>query len=275
MSNGVITAYPFVPFIENNVNNFSPLQIGGLITWLDASDTATLYTTTGMSTAATADGDKVGRWLDKSGNGFDAQQSTLLNRPTLKLATMAGHRCVDFTGSPVAMGCSAMVKTLSEWTMIFAVQPYADYGDYRMFANLGYDGVLAENNDQNAAILVTELTTGNIYTQHKLNTAGPVAYSDTNPQVLGWQWIGSGSNNLKIYKNTGAAIAQATDAATGTMAINGYSLGANYRQNASYMSMRLSEMLLYSRKLTTAELNRARSYLASKWGVSASNANFA
>ena len=64
---------------------FSPLSIAGLQLWLDASDSGTLYTDSAGSTPATADGDPVGRWADKSGNSNHTLQTDGTKKPLLKL----------------------------------------------------------------------------------------------------------------------------------------------------------------------------------------------
>ena len=65
---------------------FSPLSIAGLQLWLDASDSTTLFTDSAGSTPATADGDPVGRWADKSGNSNHTLQTDGTKKPLLKLS---------------------------------------------------------------------------------------------------------------------------------------------------------------------------------------------
>ena len=57
--------------------SFSPLQILNLQVWLDAKDLSTLWTTSGKTVQVESDGDLVGYWADKSGNGFDWLQANV------------------------------------------------------------------------------------------------------------------------------------------------------------------------------------------------------
>lgn len=57
----------------------APSDISGLVAWYRASDADTLFSA--GSTAAT-DGGVVGKWSDKSGNGWDLTQATAGNKPT-------------------------------------------------------------------------------------------------------------------------------------------------------------------------------------------------
>lgn len=78
---------------------FSPASIGGLQLWLDASDASTLFTDSAGTTAATADGDPVGYWGDKSGNTNNTTQADGTKKPLLKLATQNSKNSVRFDGS--------------------------------------------------------------------------------------------------------------------------------------------------------------------------------
>jgi hypothetical protein len=73
---------------------FSPLSISGLALWLDASDASTLFQAHTGTTPAVADGDVVGYWGDKSGNGKNAIQSVAGSKPVLKLAQKNGRNTV-------------------------------------------------------------------------------------------------------------------------------------------------------------------------------------
>ena len=78
---------------------FSPSSIAGLQLWLDASDSTTLFTDSAGSTPATADGDPVGYWGDKSGNTNNTTQADGTKKPLLKLATQNSKNSVRFDGS--------------------------------------------------------------------------------------------------------------------------------------------------------------------------------
>lgn len=62
---------------------WSPAQLAGLIAWY-RSDSG-LFTTAAGSTPAVNEGDPIGRWEDRSGNGNHLTQTTLSRRPSLTL----------------------------------------------------------------------------------------------------------------------------------------------------------------------------------------------
>ena len=53
--------------------------------WFDANDLSTLFQDSAGTTPVTAVGQKVGKWLDKSGNGNHASQSNAALRPTYQI----------------------------------------------------------------------------------------------------------------------------------------------------------------------------------------------
>jgi hypothetical protein len=77
---------------------FSPSSIAGLQLWLDASDSGTLYTDSAGSTPATADGDPVGRWADKSGNNNHTIQADGTKKPLLKVNILNGKSIIRNDG---------------------------------------------------------------------------------------------------------------------------------------------------------------------------------
>lgn len=65
--------------------------------WFDATDLATLWQTEDTSTPVTTDGQKVGRWLDKSGNGHVLVNAVDSTRPVYN--TAASKHWLTFDGS--------------------------------------------------------------------------------------------------------------------------------------------------------------------------------
>jgi hypothetical protein len=76
---------------------FSPLSLSPAL-WLDASDSGSLFQSNGGA-AASNDGDPVGYWMDKSGNGKHATQTSGTNKPTLKTAIQNGKNIVRTNGT--------------------------------------------------------------------------------------------------------------------------------------------------------------------------------
>jgi hypothetical protein len=70
----------------------------GLLLWLDATDASTLFQDEDRTTPAT-DGDPIGGWADKSGNGFHAYQDDSVLAPTLTSTAINGLPTVRLDGT--------------------------------------------------------------------------------------------------------------------------------------------------------------------------------
>jgi len=81
---------------QSNASRFNPLSLSPAL-WLDASDASTLFQNGVV--AASADGDPVGVWRDKSGNNRHAIQLSGSNKPTLKTAILNSKNIVRTNGT--------------------------------------------------------------------------------------------------------------------------------------------------------------------------------
>ena len=96
---------------------FTPTSISGLQLWLDASDSSTLYQNSNGTTAATADGDPVGYWADKSGNGRHATQSDGTKKAALKVSNQNGRNVNYFDGVNDNLGFSFPISYGYVWVV--------------------------------------------------------------------------------------------------------------------------------------------------------------
>ena len=100
-----------------NRPSFSPLSLSPAL-WLDASDAATLFQSNGGAAAA-ADGDPVGYWLDKSGNGRHLTQASGTNKPAFKTAIKNGLSAVRFDGVNDSLATATFgLSTLARWCFV-------------------------------------------------------------------------------------------------------------------------------------------------------------
>jgi hypothetical protein len=116
------TRYNFRGTGTFSMDTFSPssslFASGEKGAWFDASDLTTLFQDSAGTIPVTAVGQKVGKWLDKSGNGAHAVQATLANQPTYqidpegnpnvtftKLGTQLVTPSINFAGTAQMMVC--------------------------------------------------------------------------------------------------------------------------------------------------------------------------
>jgi hypothetical protein len=89
---------------------FDPRSISGLALWLDSADASTLFQNSNGTTPATATGDPIGYWRDKSGSGSHVTQATAANRPSRAVGPF-GKPAIDFDGVNDCLFCDNTAVT--------------------------------------------------------------------------------------------------------------------------------------------------------------------
>ena len=239
---------------------FSPSSIAGLQLWLDASDSSTLFTDSAGSTPATADGDPVGRWADKSGNSNHTLQTDGTKKPLLKVNILNGKSIIrndgvnDFLKSTTGGADSSFT--------VFATN-----------IKRGGQGL------NMMAVSMGEETTG------KRRCIWHPANGNTWPNTISFNgfsrdvqadlpWV-TGTANIAQFINTSGAIqiaknnsAWTTSTSPGIVAYTATSifLGSN-NQMTEIFNGDYAEVLVYAASLSDANRTLILDYLNTKWSI--------
>ena len=235
---------------------FNPTSIPGCQLWLDASDTTTITGTTSVTA-----------WKDKSGYG---RNPTIFGAPNSQYGTINGVKAMWFDGSSGTWGnfsnAGATVSGFAVGTMNSGTPGYG-----RMIGlgnsggnddiGSGYCPLLLRQSG-NQVICTRRFSTDHIYSSYTYDTpflAAPV-YDGTNGT---------------LYVN-GSSIVQYS--ATGNFGYSNYSVGCGiYSITANTVDTWkgfVGEVILYNTALTTTQRQTIESYLAQKWGLTASLPTF-
>jgi len=254
-----------------DVSSFNPKKIPGLGLDLDAS--YGVLNSINPDVPAT-NGQAVRRWLDKSGNGRDFDQSTATNQPIFESAGMNGRACIDCDGVNdfmerindsllqnvpgatvfhVIINDSVSPTNLSN---IFAISRNANFSRYVTFQNTvgARYSLLVRRTDEGVSgqidstvssattnpTILTSLAdfpsaTGAIYIDGVLNTAGATA----NPGALT-------SNTASILLRLAA-----NPASPPTIFYGG----------------KIARVLVWPRALTAPEIAQVHAYLSQTYGI--------
>lgn len=227
---------------------FSPLSIAGLQLWLDASDSTTLFTDSAGSTPATADGDVVGRWADKSGNTRHATQSDGTKKPALKLALENGRNAIQFdVSNDTISGTAGANYPRHTFTVIrFPVSSIATVNcvAYRFFTS----GLAVPNGRSTFRIVrdgVAWADSGFVGSQ--------ISHSDTGKYLI--EFVKSSQSSDELLRNGSS--------------YQTYSNASVVNSNIYAMSCCgvVCEYLVYDQSLSADEKSSVRTYLNAKWGV--------
>ena len=223
---------------------FNPLSITGLQFWVDASDYTTLYQDSGLTTRAINDGDVIGGWSDKSGNGRNALQTDGTKKPLLKLAIQNGRNVVRFDGVNDNM-------TFSNWQS----NPATVFLVVRSSSDTIFLSALAGASPSYP--LFYYYTNGNVYGQ------GGYLSGFTTANTYN-QWTVTCSTTARTIRRDGTAgssLAGTVDSALYSM-IGTYDNSPNYAQNGDTL-----EILGYNSVLSNSDILLVEAYLKAKWGT--------
>jgi hypothetical protein len=227
---------------------FTPTQISGCQLWLDATD----VNGTGTSVA---NGSTISTWTDKSGNGRNASQATVANRPSV--GRVNDRTAIVFSGSPVFM---ILPNITSVPVSIFMIAASTQNANNTFFVSLG--------GFPNAIFLREQFS--------------PVFFGIDGGS--GGQYLTSVRDlNTHIWSFTLPASASGTFAFDGSVvATSGFTLGANtnfvsnsigtWNQQSADGNIRggISEIVMYDVALSASMRQQVEGYLAWKWGLQGS-----
>ena len=236
---------------------FGPANVSDLEIWLDATDTGTVI----------RDGsDKVSRWNDKSGNRNDATQGTGANQPTFNPTGLNNKPtlCFDFPTSDFmlvpngANGSSeydvfvvAEVNNTVDTMHMLSARPLIDNVDTFTFNRPSSNHFRALFNATANLANYTDLTT----------TVGAPFIAETA--------FGSTVTDMAGFKD--GILSSFTDTASGVMNVTPLGVGCLYNTVAmtpqDLWDGNISEILVYSRSLTTSERAVINQYLSNKYGI--------
>ena len=96
----------------------APTDIAGCQLWLDASDSATLWTNTGGTNPVASAGDLVARWDDKSGNSYPVTQGDSGRQPAYEPNTLGGNSALYFDSDKMDRANSLGISGNDDRTVI-------------------------------------------------------------------------------------------------------------------------------------------------------------
>jgi len=239
---------------------FSPADINDLKLWLDANDASTLFQDTSKTTSASANNDPIGCWADKSGNGFDHDQSASASRPILDTSQMSlnsikfvransnwleNSTCTDnitwfaafnFTNEGVLVGQGAAINGyLLFHTGTNGQQNY-------MGTNAGYRNA---DNTITMSRNVDTICSGDMVNFIRRNGVQAPMCGPFNTTPNPYDYNGGVSADIGTY------IGRRGLSPTNHAPLDGY----------------IGEVITYDRRLSSTEIGQVESYLSAKWSI--------
>jgi len=221
-------------------------SVPNLVSWLDASDGATL----------TLSGNSVTAWADKSGNGNNATQTDASKQPTYNVATLNGLPVIEFDGTTDKMRWFQPAS--ATFTLFFVARSRIDnFTNKRFISN--YDGagaltpgeyVLGWNNSNQVQLLRESLTLNATATRN--TNAHLFAIQNTSVSAF-IRYDGTQTNSGTGY---------------GTAPVRELYIGEDQANdlNENWDGV-FAELLFYDRALSPSEVLIVEAFLRNKWGT--------
>jgi hypothetical protein len=233
--------------------SFNPLSFSPAL-WLDASDASTLFQSNGGA-AASADGDPVGYWLDKSGNNNHATQTSGSNKPTLKTAIQNSKNIVRANGTSSRM----------TFTGINILFPYTYYFVYKK-SSTGAKFETLGNQSSNATYSLESFSDNIIYGFQKISGTSNSFWKTVsvfNDYANFVSMISSSDGTIgSLYNKTNVVPIQNNGSANYTSVYTSLLFA-----DGSWANGDLAEVFIFNTQHDATQRTNMQNYLVSKWGI--------
>lgn len=243
---------------------FTPYSFPNLTLWLDASDPATLFQDSSLTTPAAADNDPVGGWQDKSGRGNNVTGAGGV-RPLLKLNILSGKPVLRYDGTDDALdGSSTSTFDIGTGDVaVFAVakQVSAPAADGYILGNL-------VNGSPFDGFGVGMDTSGRYWGKTRDAASAQVQITDTTVRTNTFvvvTFVRTGGVNSLYINGTGVGTPAASTGSCGGDALT--SGRARTGAASNYWKDDIAEKFVVVGPFNAALLLPGVRYLGAKWGI--------
>jgi hypothetical protein len=232
--------------LRPRATGFSPKSIAGLHLWLDAADSSTITTGTGVS-----------EWRDKSATGSTWTQATGNNQPATGTATINGKNVLVFDGTNDSLTASAPLSTSMPLTM-FIVQRISTATVAGMTYAAGTGDAFNMRQAGSTSGFLEVIAAG---ARMFLGSSGRTGIND----IVSVTFPASTDGSLFVNGVSQSPLTNATLKPTLT--------GTHYigrRADGFYLNGQVAEILAYAAELSASQRRAAEAYLGKKWGITVS-----
>lgn len=246
---------------------FSPLSLfaaSEVGAWYDPSDLTTMFQDSAGTTPVTADGQPVGKILDKSGRGNHASQATAAARPLYK--TDGTYSWLQFDGVDDSLSTAAIDFTSTDKMSVFSGNYFAN--------NTGNQSVTALSSDPDAVagsfrydrnVATSRLQLGSV----GVRLLSSYALSSPIKSVSSQSYRFDSGGSIALRHNGAAVILTpvVTDAITPRMFANSGLFIGSQGGTSSLFNGNVYSLIVRGALSTTQEITDTETWVAAKTGV--------
>lgn len=222
---------------------FNPKMIAGLQLWLDAADSSTITTSTGVS-----------EWRDKSLTGSVWAQTTGNNQPATGTQTINGKNVLVFDGVNDSLSASAPLNTSMPLSLFWATRLVSATNYGMTYATSASDDLNIRTEGASDRLQITA-GGGNAI------TSGPARAGEND--ILSWVIPSGAGTNSRLFRN-------GTELTLDGPTLKPVLTGTHYigqRADGFNANIWVAEIIAYSTELSDAQRKSVESYLGKRWGI--------
>jgi hypothetical protein len=231
--------------LRPRASGFNPKSIAGLQLWLDAADSSTISTSTGVS-----------EWRDKSASGSKWAQTTGNDQPATDTKTMNGRNVLEFNGTNSSLSATTPLSTSMPLTMFIVqrINATRTYGmTYTSGTSPGQFDVRQDHNTGNIQVVASG---------SPVNATGSTTDRTGNDDVLSLVFPAAAINSVFL---NGAALTGGPGVVLKPNLAGIHYIGR--RSDGLWARILVAEIIAYSTELTATQRRLVESYLGKKWGI--------
>jgi hypothetical protein len=231
--------------LRPRATGFNPKSISGLQLWLDAADSSTITTETGVS-----------EWRDKSVTGSKWAQTTGNNQPATGTQTLNGRNVIVFDGSNDSLSATTPLLTSLPMSFFF-VQQIITSTSFGM-SYVGGSGSDDFNIRQSGGTGALNIVAANSIVINQ-STPSRVGVND----ILAWIVPSGAGTNSTLHRN-------GTEITLTGPTLKPVLTGTHYigrRSDGFYANIWVAEVIVYSTLLSASQRKSVEAYLGKKWGI--------
>ena len=229
--------------------------------WTPANITTTIWFDAADSSTITLVGSNVSQWNDKSGNGWNATQSTSGSRPVLTSSALNSRDVITFDGSNDHFVHSLNLSPAPHSVFVVGTRTSSVNSYMTAFsaiaANSAFGCVLSLRVDASA-------NWGSY-----INSWVSAGTSALNSYLIMGIISPTSTSGTETYSTNGSLTTSSYAARYSGDAFNRRSIGGDPAFPAGFLEGSIAEIIAFNSALSTDNRQRIEGYLAHKWGLTA------
>jgi len=229
----------------------------------------TLYIREPASTSsnyASADGDDINSWIDRSGNGFNAN-FTYGTRPELKTGQINSLNAVRFSGNGILRSSLSPNITGTSLTAFMVARPRTTGTTSARYLSLMNTAQSSDSDNYNGIMPFYQQTTSSNMASYYRNQTGETVSGAINDSWAVYSSVISSTNEERLLRNTNEN--KSSTISNTNFSLNELFVGGSRSSSAGafYANFDVAEIVVYNKSLACSEIQYLGDYFETRYNI--------